>query len=1130
MRISSTSTRIGTLRSLSLTRWIVIAVFALLATSQHASAQAATTTTLSITTGGSAVTSVSTGTVVTLTATVTAGSTPVSPGQVKFCDAEATYCEDFHIVGTAQLTSSGTAVLKFRPAIGSHSYKAVFTGTKSNQASTSPASSLSVTGPSQTTTTLSWSGATPNPTLWSNVSSTSPNRGPSGTVSFLDTSNSNAVLGTATLNPSSAVTSWMTSATLSLSANPNQAFAIADFNSDGIPDIAIASYATPGVITVFWGNGDGTFTQAAASTSVFQAFQIYEGDFNGDGIPDLVALVYTATMTEQVTILLGKGDGTFSIGSTYDAPPGWKFSSPGYAGTMPGVADYNHDGIADLAIPIYNYNENGALAVLLGKGDGTFAQASVVTINSIGSTGLTSWLAAGDFNGDGNTDIVVLTSIIGTGGSPTGVANILIGNGDGTFTAATPVTIPPVGLQQAVYGTGILVQDFNNDGIPDLAIDTNDQNNNGTPYGGLVVLLGEGDGTFTQGSAVIANTDLYFVTHILAITAGDFNGDGIPDLAVLNDSSGSMGTEIYVSKGDGTFASSSIWPADPNLITRASDISPSWFQLTAADFTGSGISDLVQFEDDLQVDGSFSGKVVVGQSLPLQDTVSIFPHLAYGTHVIEASYSGDSDFSPSTSGTISIDSQATTTLVLSASPNPVATAGQTTTLTATLNPYSESGASTNGEKVSFYEFSTLLGTGVLSNGVATLTTPALPAGTYNFQANYPGDNYFLTSTSNNLSVGVAPQAQPTLALTASPSSSLQGQSVTLTANLSSYSGTTNGETITFLNNNQAIGTGTLSNGVAVLNISTLSVGYQQLTATYPGDTNNFSAFSNALRYPVNAPATITLPTPGSTLSGSTATFQWTSGTGVSRYLINVGTKWPGADDIYGSGVTAATSATVPGIPTNGVTVYVLLRSEINGVWYDLYYTYTASGSLTPPALTTPAPSSHLTSPTATFQWSPGSGPSAYLLTVGTRWPGSSDIYGTGVTTATSANVSGLPTNGVNVYVQLRYQYNGVWTALNYTYTADGTTAPPVMISPAPGSVLPGPTVTFNWTPGTGVTAYSLFAGTYGPGYFNIGSSPTLTTTSFTLPNIPTNSKPVYVTLRYQINGVWQTTNYTYTAQ
>src|SRR3984885_13019582 len=114
---------------------------------------ATTTTTLAVTSGGSAVTTVASGSVVTLTATENSGAGAVTTGLVDFCDATATYCTDIHIVGTAQLTSAGAATLKFVPGIGSHSYRAVFVGTTSNPASSSSASSLTVTGIYPTTTT-----------------------------------------------------------------------------------------------------------------------------------------------------------------------------------------------------------------------------------------------------------------------------------------------------------------------------------------------------------------------------------------------------------------------------------------------------------------------------------------------------------------------------------------------------------------------------------------------------------------------------------------------------------------------------------------------------------------------------------------------------------------------------------------------------------------------------------------------------------------------------------------------------------------------------------------------------------------------------------------------------------------
>ncbi len=111
-----------------------------------AGAQSATNTTLAVTSGGSPATSISSGSVVTLTASVKTGASPVTVGLVDFCDASATYCTDIHVLGTAQLTSAGTAVFKLRSGIGSHSYKAVFAGTNTYGGSASAAARLTVMG------------------------------------------------------------------------------------------------------------------------------------------------------------------------------------------------------------------------------------------------------------------------------------------------------------------------------------------------------------------------------------------------------------------------------------------------------------------------------------------------------------------------------------------------------------------------------------------------------------------------------------------------------------------------------------------------------------------------------------------------------------------------------------------------------------------------------------------------------------------------------------------------------------------------------------------------------------------------------------------------------------------------
>jgi hypothetical protein len=155
-----------------------------------------------MTSEGSAVTTVGSGSAVTLTATVTASGTPVTVGQVDFCDATAAYCRDIHVLGTEQLTSAGRAVLNLIPGIGNHSYKAVFLGTTSNATSASSNAALTVTAAvlHPTTTTIAQSGNSGSYELTATVLGTGAVASPTGTVSFLDTSNGNAVLAATVLS------------------------------------------------------------------------------------------------------------------------------------------------------------------------------------------------------------------------------------------------------------------------------------------------------------------------------------------------------------------------------------------------------------------------------------------------------------------------------------------------------------------------------------------------------------------------------------------------------------------------------------------------------------------------------------------------------------------------------------------------------------------------------------------------------------------------------------------------------------------------------------------------------------------------------------------------------------------
>jgi hypothetical protein len=182
------------------------------------------------------------------------------------------------------------------------------------------------------------------------------------------------------------------------------------------------------------------------------------------------------------------------------------------------------------------------------------------------------------------------------------------------------------------------------------------------------------------------------------------------------------------------------------------------------------------------------------------------------------------------------------------------------------------------------------------------------------------------------------------------------------------------------------------------------------------------------------PATLTAPLPAAgAVLGASQTFTWNTGTGVAEYQLWLGTTGPGTFDLYHGNSTVGTSATVSGIPSNGVTIYVRLLSKIEGVWQGVDYTYTESGTATPAALTLPTVGTLLGS-SQTFNWSTGTGVTAYQLWLGTTGVGSLDLYDSGSTTATTETVSGIPQAGATIYVRVFSKINGAWVPADYTFT------------------------------------------------------------------------------------------------
>jgi uncharacterized repeat protein (TIGR01451 family) len=292
---------------------------------------------------------------------------------------------------------------------------------------------------------------------------------------------------------------------IALSCSPN-AVNIGDLDGDGIPDLATGDICNyPGgidQITVLLGNGDGTFHAAPfpplkLGAGVYAPCTIQLVDLNGDGRLDLVTADW---QTSDVSVFLQNSSGPFG----FTQAPG----SPFTPGTNPfevTVGDFDGDGVIDLATA--NDGDN-AVAVFHGNGDGTFAPTAG---SPIAVSSHPEGVRAGDLDGDGKLDLAVANY-----GSSS--VSVLLGNGDGTFHAGGPPT-PVSGMNPYM----VAIADLNGDGKPDLATSNYSSND-------VSVLFGNGDGTFAEAAAspFAAGSGPYWVD------IGDLDGDGRPDLVTSN--------------------------------------------------------------------------------------------------------------------------------------------------------------------------------------------------------------------------------------------------------------------------------------------------------------------------------------------------------------------------------------------------------------------------------------------------------------------------------------------------------------------------------------------------------------------------------------------------------------------
>jgi hypothetical protein len=805
--------------------------------------QSATATALAITSGGAPISTITQGTVATLTATVTlasGGAAALPPGQVNFCEVEAPplRCTDIRLLGTAQLTSTGTATLKVLPGPGTHAYQAVFLGTHLQAASASAGSTFTVNPLSLTSTSIASGGVPGNYTLTASVTNTAPTP-PTGVVSFHDLGNSGYTLASAPLVPvASPGLSFVPGPQIELSPTCSDAIAVADFDNDGKPDIVASNCPNPTSYQVFLdlqvllGNGNATFTSAPYVSQIIGSSQaLAVADFNGDGNQDIAAAMLYAN---AVQIMLGNGDGTFTSRQVIPLPSPQAIVS----------ADFNGDGIPDLAVT--NVINSGAtfspntVTILLGNGDGTF------TVKSTIPTGNNPYsIVAGDFRGNGKMDLAITNKADNT-------LTVLLGNGDGTF---TPAPSPATGSQP----WSIAAADFNQDGILDLAVLNENASSPAVP-GSVTILRGNGDGTFTPAGA---NPATGLVPTSIAV--GDFNGDGKADLTTVNSaippSPGLPTASILLGNGDGTFA--------PAINTPATTEGAVPYEVATADFDGAGLSDVA-----VGVLDGFIGTILPQFGSEAVATVGGISPIGYGPQAVDAVYSGDSNNLPSTSSVIYLTAEpAATTLTLTL--NPAAASypyGQQVVLTVAINPDPAQNWVPTGYLTIAYQG---IGDRIALSGTAftfTFNIVAQPVGTFPITATYTGDLNFAPATG---SISVTVMAASTAAtLTSSLNPATAGQTVTFTATVTgaSSSGVPPAGSISFSDGATALGTVPLVSGsggtsTAAFSTSTLTVGTHAITANYvpaAGYTTSAATLTQTIN-PAPVDFTITLSSPSVTL-------------------------------------------------------------------------------------------------------------------------------------------------------------------------------------------------------------------------------------------------------------------------